>query len=102
MDRFKRTANLIKSFYQYKRTLDSAAFVKEVCNYYDLVKNKTLSESDMNFLFFLANEAGIPQYFDLLKEKFTDISLNCILYMFLINFPHNSFLLNFGAKTIWH
>ena len=72
MDRFKRTANLIKSFYQYKRTLDSAAFVKEVCNYYDLVKNKTLSESDMNFLLFLANEAGIPQYFDLLKEKFTD------------------------------
>ena len=40
MDRFKRTANLIKSFYQYKRTLDSAAFVKEVCDYYDLVNNE--------------------------------------------------------------
>ena len=30
----------------------------------------------MNFLIFLANEAGIPQYFDLLKDKFTDCRIS--------------------------
>ena len=30
----------------------------------------------MNFLLFLANEAGVPQYFDLLKDKFTDCRIS--------------------------
>ena len=72
MDRLTRTANIIKAYYLYKRTSDAAAFVKEVCNFFDFIKNETISESDMNFLIFLANEAGIPQYFDLFKSKFTE------------------------------
>lgn len=76
MDRFTRTANIIKAYYSYKRTSDAATFVKEVCNFFDLIKNEPLSESDMNFLIFLANEAGIPQYFDLLKNKFTNCRIS--------------------------
>lgn len=72
MDRHTRTANIIKSYYSYKRTSDAATFVKEVCNFFDFIKNEPISEADMNFLIFLANEAGIPQYFDLFKSKFTD------------------------------
>lgn len=72
MDRHTRTANIIKAYYLYKRTSDAAAFVKEVCNFFDFIKNEPISESDMNFLIFLANEAGIPQYFDLFKSKFTE------------------------------
>ena len=72
MDRHTRTANIIKAYYSYKRTSDAAAFVKEVCDFFDFIKNEPISESDMNFLIFLANEAGIPQYFDLFKSKFTE------------------------------
>ena len=76
MDRLTRTANIIKAYYSYKKNLDAASFVKEVCGFFDYIKNEPISESDMNFLIFLANEAGIPQYFDLLKDKFTDCRIS--------------------------
>jgi len=76
MDRLTKTANIIKAYYSYKKNLDAATFVKEVCGFFDFIKNEPISESDMNFLIFLANEAGIPQYFDLLKDKFTDCRIS--------------------------
>jgi late competence protein required for DNA uptake (superfamily II DNA/RNA helicase) len=76
MDRFTRTADIVKAYYAFKQTGDDANFVKEVCNFFDIVKDEDLSEYDLNFLVFLANEAGIPQYYDLLKEKFTDIGIS--------------------------
>lgn len=72
MDRLARTADMIKAYYEYKQTSDAATFVKKVCGFFDLIKNEPITESDMNFLLFLANKAGMPQYYDLLKEKFTD------------------------------
>ena len=100
MDRLKRTSDIINAYYQYKRNKDSASFVKEVCNYYDYVKNQPLFESDMNFLLFLANEAGIPQYFDLLKEKFTDcrISKENIKAITLGALIHDASLISGDAK----
>jgi hypothetical protein len=76
MDRLTRTADIIKSFYKYKRTNDAATFVKEVCSFFDYVKDQELSEGDLTFLLFLANEAGIPQYYDLLKGKYTDLEIS--------------------------
>lgn len=76
MDRLTRTANIIKSYYSYKKNSDAATFVKEVCGFFDFIKNEPISEADMNFLIFLANEAGIPQYFDLFKDKFTDCRIS--------------------------
>lgn len=76
MDRFKRTANIIKAYYSYKRTFDAATFVKEVCGFFDFIKSEPITEADMNLLLFLANEAGIPQYFDLFKDKFTDCTIS--------------------------
>ena len=71
MDRFARTADIVKAYYKYKRSSDAASFIKAVCNYFDKEKNVTLSDNDLSFLLFLANEAGIPQYFELLQEKYT-------------------------------
>ena len=71
MDRLARTADIIKAYYSYKRTSDGASFVKEVCRVFDTTKNEHISEADLNFLLFLANEAGVPQYYDMLEEKFT-------------------------------
>ena len=76
MDRLTRTANIIKAYYSYRKNLDAATFVKEVCSFFDYIRNEPISESDMNLLIFLANEAGIPQYFDLLKDKFTDCRIS--------------------------
>lgn len=40
------------------------------------MKDKELSSSDLVFLLFLANEAGIPQYYDLLESKYTNTEIN--------------------------
>ncbi len=76
MDRISRTADIIKAYYSYKKTKDAAPFVRNVCDFFDSIKNEPLSEADLNFLIFLANEAGIPQYYDLLKEKFTNVQIS--------------------------
>lgn len=76
MDRLTRTADIIKAYYSYKETADSATFVKKVCNFFDSIKNEDLTDADLNLLLFLANEAGIPQYYDLLKSKFTDAEIS--------------------------
>lgn len=75
MDRFTRTADIIKAYYSYKQTADSATFVKKVCSFFDFIKDERLSDADLNLLLFLANEAGIPQYYDLLKSKFTNAEI---------------------------
>ncbi|MPM11927.1 hypothetical protein SDC9_58278 [bioreactor metagenome] len=76
MDRLARTTDIVKSYYNYKRTNDAALFVKQVCNFFDYIKDERLSESDLTFLLFLANEAGIPQYYDLLLEKYTNLDIS--------------------------
>ena len=76
MDRLTRTADIIKAYYNYKQTADDAIFIKEVCDFFDFIKDEQLSVPDLNFLIFLANEAGIPQYYDLLKEKFTECQIS--------------------------
>lgn len=70
MDRYARTADIVKSYYRFKNSGNAVPFIKEVCDYFDFVKSMPLSESDMTFLLFLANEAGVPQYFDLLHKKY--------------------------------
>lgn len=75
MDRYTRTIDITKAYYKYKQTNDSATFIKAVCNFFDFIKDEPLSDYDLNFLIFLANEAGIPQYYDLLKSKFTEVKI---------------------------
>ena len=71
MDRNKRTSHLIRELNLYKNNPDRRGiFVKVVCEYYDAIKVEELTGSDLNFLRYIANEAGIPQYFDLLEKKY--------------------------------
>ena len=69
MDRLKRTANLIKDYYEYKRNRDNAKFVQKVCRYFDEVLPEEIAGTDLNFLSLIANEAGVPQYYDMLLSK---------------------------------
>ena len=41
MDRLTRTANIIKAYYSYKKNSDAATFVKEVCGFFDFIKQFT-------------------------------------------------------------
>jgi len=76
MDRIKRTADIIKSYYRFKNDNDAPAFIREVCHYFDEVKDEALSESDLSLLVFLANSVGLPQYYSLLKDKFTSVQIS--------------------------
>lgn len=71
MDRKKRTSHLIKEFNLYKVMPERRGnFVKVVCDYFDDIKSEKLGSSDLNFLRYVANEAGIPHYYELLENKF--------------------------------
>ena len=45
------------------------------------MKDETLSDADLNLLLFLANEAGVPQYYDLLKSKFTNAEIKISIHL---------------------
>lgn len=73
MDRNERTAYLIKELNLYKRYPERrGTFIKTTCDYYDAVKKDELTSSDLNFLRYIANEAGVPQYFELLERKYQE------------------------------
>lgn len=82
MDRFEGTSNIIKAYYQFKRNGNNAEFVSKVCEYFNCIKSDKLDGSDLNFLSFIASEAGVPQYYDMLiKRQNRDESLSIMLLM---------------------
>lgn len=78
MDRQLRTADIIKAYNNFRATKNAPTFIKAVCDYFDIAKNNLLEQKDLQFLLFLANKVGVPQYFEMLKDKFhkEDISVN--------------------------
>ncbi len=69
MDYRQRTTNLIKTYYSYLKDNDISKFIRETCYYFDYIKNNELSENELQFLYFIANKVGIPQYFDMINKK---------------------------------
>ena len=69
MDRFEGTSNIIKAYYQFKRNGNNAEFVSKVCEYFNCIKSDKLDGSDLTFLSFIASEAGVPQYYDMLIKR---------------------------------
>ena len=86
MDIIQSTSHIIKLIYAKRRGDDvSAELVKATCEYFDARKTDTLSEGDARFLRYIASEAGVPQYFCMLKnyengisEKELDIHLDLL------------------------
>ena len=53
MDKREETTRIVKSLNDFdKGIIHDSEFIKRVCNYYDLVKDDLLSESDIKFLRF--------------------------------------------------
>lgn len=69
MDRLKEAADLIVKVNKYKKgELKDYEIIKNVCDFFDLVKNENLTSADKQFLFNIANSVGIPHYFDTLNK----------------------------------
>lgn len=78
MDKIDATANVIIAINKYRNNeIQDYELIPIICSYYDLVKNDPLSESDKQFLYFIANEIGIPQYYDTLIKFNQDTNIDC-------------------------
>lgn len=84
MDKIEYAANLIIKLNLFQNEkLSDYEFIKEVCSYFDTVKNDSLSTADKQFLFYIANQVGIPQYYDTLSKfnhdiQFGEVSLQTL------------------------
>ena len=72
MYRNEREINLIKKINNYNLNIEQNEESKKeltelVCQYFDEIKNENLEQSDLQFLRYIANIVGIPQYFEILK-----------------------------------
>ena len=84
MYRVKEVVNIVSAVKQFEsREISPNDLITKVCNYFDLIKDEDLSESDKKFLLFLSSKAGVPHYYDMLfgfnKEndvKISNIGLN--------------------------
>ena len=71
MDKFKEAAFIIKELNNFKNDItDAPYFITKVCAYFDKIKHENLTKSDLKFLKYISNSAGIPHYYDLLIRKF--------------------------------
>ena len=74
MDKSKAAVNAIKLINQAKKNIDlRPLMIKAVCSYFDLMKDSELSQSDKLFMHYLANQAGIPQYYYPMLNVGTDV-----------------------------
>lgn len=68
MDIREETCNVIKSLNFYKDgELSKANLIKDICAYFDIMKNQKLNEADLKFLKYLSSFIGIPHFYDMLK-----------------------------------
>ena len=70
-------SDVLVKLYDFRQTGSGLAeLIHSVCDLFDFLKNQELSDADMQFLFFIANTIGVPQYYSMLQDKFnknTDI-----------------------------
>ncbi|MCT4011804.1 DEAD/DEAH box helicase family protein [Elizabethkingia anophelis] len=82
MDRIKETTDVIIQLNKFKsKQITDDTFVRSVCDYFDAIKSETLNQSDLKFLKYISNVAGIPHYYDQLNKfnntaEIEDFNLN--------------------------
>ena len=69
MHKKQKTINVVISLHRYQdKLIQTSEMIREVCEYYDFIKDDTLSQNDLQFLKKLASAVGIPHYFDHLNN----------------------------------
>lgn len=88
MDRISEACSIVKEINSFQRTKDNQSqLISHICNYFDKMKNEELSNADKQFLFYIANRIGIPQYYEMLSKfkkmiGIRNLSLNSLSAMF--------------------
>lgn len=83
MDKSTAAVNAIKLINQAKDDNSMRpSMIKAVCTYFDLVKDKELSQADRLFLHYLSNKAGLPQYYYPMLGIGTDVDEEISLQTF--------------------
>lgn len=71
MDRIEETTNVLKQINRFKlNKISDDILIKSVCDYFNEIKKDYLNQSDLKFLKYISNVAGIPHYFDILSKEF--------------------------------
>lgn len=69
MDRVEETTNVLRQINKFNaKEISDDVLIKSVCDYFNEIKNDELNQSDLKFLKYISNIAGIPHYFDLLNN----------------------------------
>ena len=71
MVRIEKTSYAIKHINEFRNgNITEAKLTTEICDYFDFIKEKKLTSSDLKFLKYISNIVGIPHYYDLLIKDF--------------------------------
>lgn len=71
MDRIEKTSNAIKYINEFRNgNITEPKLTTEICDYFDFIKERELTSSDLKFLKYISNIVGIPHYYDLLIKEF--------------------------------
>ncbi len=71
MDRIEETTNVLRQINKFNsKEISDDILIKSVCDYFNEIKNDSLNQSDLKFLKYISNIAGIPHYFDTLRTQF--------------------------------
>lgn len=72
MDKRKETSLVVKALNQYQaQEIRDYELISIVCSYFDKLKNKPITQAELKFMKYLSNVIGIPHYYDILSDKFS-------------------------------
>lgn len=75
MDRIEETTNVLRQINKFNsKEISDDILIKSVCDYFNEIKNDSLNQSDLKFLKYISNVAGIPHYFDILNSQFNQVT----------------------------
>ena len=98
MDKSKAAINAIKLINQAKENIAFRPFmIKAVCSYFDFMKDNELSQSDKLFMHYLANQAGVPQYYYPMLNVGTDVDEEVSLQTFCNYVQESSMVVGDGV-----
>ena len=71
MDRREEASIVIKKINEYQdNKIEDAELIKAVCDYFDKLKNQSITQAELKFMKYISNVIGIPHYYDILNKKF--------------------------------
>lgn len=98
MDKSKAAINAIKLINQAKKNIAlRPLMIKAVCSYFDFMKDYELSQPDKLFMHYLANQAGIPQYYYPMLNVGTDVDEEVSLQTFCNYVQESSMVVGDGV-----